>query len=141
MGPYGAPPPGYYGYGPYGPYAPMPMGPYGPVPCGMPPPGPYGPPMGPYGCPPPGPYGAPPFGAPSARDREPSGNIDEDIVKFVRLNRLETRVEEILRDCSPETAREVMGLSGGANTFELKGDVRNPTAVVMTRVKKARDRR
>ena len=30
-----------------------------------------------------------------------------------------------------------MGLSGGTNTFELSGDVRDPTAVVLARVRKA----
>ena len=32
---------------------------------------------------------------------------------------------------------EVMGLSGGTNTFELSGDVRDPTAVVLARIRKA----
>ena len=32
---------------------------------------------------------------------------------------------------------QVMGLSGGTNTFELSGDVRDPTAVVMARIRKA----
>ena len=32
---------------------------------------------------------------------------------------------------------QVMGLSGGTNTFELSGDVRDPTAVVLARVRKA----
>ena len=30
-----------------------------------------------------------------------------------------------------------MGLSGGTNTFELSGDVRDPTAVVLARIRKA----
>ena len=32
---------------------------------------------------------------------------------------------------------QVMGLSGGNNTFELSGDVRDPTAVVLARIRKA----
>ena len=30
-----------------------------------------------------------------------------------------------------------MGLSGGTNTFNLSGDIRDPTAVVLARVRKA----
>lgn len=62
-----------------------------------------------------------------------------DIKRFVEVNRLEPRCEQIIRDLSPRTARRVMGLSGGTNTFELKGDVRNPTAVVIARVRRARE--
>jgi hypothetical protein len=37
----------------------------------------------------------------------------------------------------PHGFLEVMGLSGGTNTFELSGDVRDPTAVVLARIRKA----
>jgi hypothetical protein len=71
---------------------------------------------------------------------DPSGgSVSEDIDRFCRINKLESRCDQILREVSPRTARRVMGLDGGSNTFELRGDVRNPTAVVIARVKKARN--
>merc|ERR1719221_1180356 len=130
--PYGAPP------GPYG--APSPYGA---------PPGPYGAPPGPYGMPPAGPYGAPapygaPYGMPPMQSPPPGGaggpdNVLADIDRFVKINRLEPRCDQILRELSPSMARRVMGLDGGPNTFELRGDVRNPTGVVIGRVRKARE--
>jgi len=68
-----------------------------------------------------------------------AGDIPADIERFCRVNRLEMRCEKILRDLSPDLACRVMGLSGGTNTFELSGDVRDPTAVVLARIRKARD--
>lgn len=111
---------------------------------------------GQYGMPP-GPHGAPTreqrpehSSPPRDRDRDQENNngnyddeksegVTEDIERFVRINRLESRCDQILRELSPGTARKVMGLDGGANTFELRGDVRNPTAVVIARVRKVRD--
>jgi len=70
-----------------------------------------------------------------------TGNLDEDIDTFCRINRLEKRCHEILHEIEPRMARKVMGLEGGSNTFELKGDVRNPTAVVIARAQKAKQGR
>lgn len=69
----------------------------------------------------------------------PPEGVAADIERFVRINRLEQRCDQILRELSPKSARRVMGLDGGANTFELRGDVRNPTAVVIARVRKVRE--
>lgn len=87
--------------------------------------------------PPPGPFG--PYGFDGRGP--PRDDVVADIERFCDTNRLEARCETVLRELSPATARKVMGLGGGANTFELRGDVRNPTAVVLARVKKARDER
>lgn len=66
-------------------------------------------------------------------------DIPAEVDRFVRINKLEGRCEKILRELSPALARRVMGLSGGSNTFELSGDVRDPTAVVLARIRKARE--
>lgn len=109
-------------------------------------------PPGQYGAPPPRDQRADQSSPPRDRDRsrgrennngnyddEKSEGVTEDIERFVRINRLESRCDQILRELSPGTARKVMGLDGGSNTFELRGDVRNPTAVVIARVRKVRD--
>ncbi|CAL1145868.1 unnamed protein product [Cladocopium goreaui] len=64
-------------------------------------------------------------------------NVTSEIDRFVRVNKLEERCEKILRDLDAPLAFKVMGLSGGTNTFELSGDVRDPTAVVLARIRKA----
>jgi len=93
-------------------------------------------------------YSPPPDRRPRGRGRRPRGRREDgggsrdlasDIDRFVRVNKLEDRCEKILRDLEPRMAKQVMGLSGGNNTFELSGDVRDPTAVVLARVRKARD--
>jgi len=66
-------------------------------------------------------------------------DIPAEIGKFVRVNRLDERCEKVLRELENATARKVMGLAGGAHSFELSGDIRDPTAVVMARVRKARE--
>ncbi|CAJ1424187.1 unnamed protein product, partial [Effrenium voratum] len=71
------------------------------------------------------------------RRREEKLNVDAEIDRFVRVNKLEERCEKILRDLDSALALKVMGLSGGTNTFELSGDVRDPTAVVLARIRKA----
>jgi len=70
-------------------------------------------------------------------------NIDlpVEIDRFCKVNKLESRCEKILRDLSPPLALHVMGFSGGSNMFELSGDVRNPTACVLARIRKAREDR
>merc|ERR1712085_165272 len=60
-----------------------------------------------------------------------------EINRFVEINSLEECCNEKLREIAPGDARTVMGLEGeGPNTFELGGDIRNPTAVVMARISK-----
>lgn len=84
-------------------------------------------------------------GGPGAKPRGGGGpapdriDIPAEVDRFVRVNKLEGRCEKILRELSPALARRVMGLSGGSNTFELSGDVRDPTAVVLARIRKARE--
>jgi len=68
-------------------------------------------------------------------------DIPVEIDRFCKVNKLESRCEKILRDLSPPLARHVMGFGGGSNTFELSGDVRDPTAVVLARIRKAREDR
>jgi len=63
-----------------------------------------------------------------------------EVERFVRVNKLEGKAEKVMFDLEPWLARRVMGLAGGNNnTFELSGDVRDPTAVVLARVRKERD--
>lgn len=80
--------------------------------------------------------------------------MSDPIAQF-EVNKLEERCEKILRDLDSALALkvrngicmaacfaliflfQVMGLSGGTNTFELSGDVRDPTAVVLARIRKA----
>ena len=50
-------------------------------------------------------------------------------------NPTEVDLREASASCG--TSHKVMGLSGGNNTFELSGDVRDPTAVVLARIRKA----
>eukprot|EP00913_Durusdinium_trenchii_P027292 g25604.t1 len=65
-------------------------------------------------------------------------DVDAEIDRFVKVNKLEERCEKILRDLESSVALKVMGLSpGSSHTFELSGDVRDPTAVVLARVRKA----
>jgi len=68
-------------------------------------------------------------------------DLPAEIDRFCKVNKLESRCEKILRELSPPLARHVMGVGGGSNTFELSGDVRNPTAVVLARIRKAREDR
>jgi len=43
-------------------------------------------------------------------------------------------------EANPGLLREqVMGLAGGNNSFELSGDIRDPIAVVMARIRRARE--
>jgi len=70
-------------------------------------------------------------------DKDSKLNVGAEIDRFVRVNKLEDRCEKILRDLDAPLAFKVMGLSGGTNTFELSGDVRDPTAVVLARIRKA----
>lgn len=71
------------------------------------------------------------------RNREDKLDVDGEIDRFVKVNKLEERCEKILRDLDSSLACKVMGLSDGNNTFELSGDVRDPTAVVLARIRKA----
>jgi len=77
---------------------------------------------------------------PYRRDREESKlDTPAEVDRFVRINKLDARCEKILRELELPLARRVMGLAGGSNTFELSGDIRDPTAVVLARIRKARE--
>eukprot|EP00930_Biecheleria_cincta_P073892 TRINITY_DN61154_c0_g1_i1.p1 TRINITY_DN61154_c0_g1~~TRINITY_DN61154_c0_g1_i1.p1 ORF type:complete len:452 (+),score=89.56 TRINITY_DN61154_c0_g1_i1:70-1356(+) len=67
------------------------------------------------------------------------GDVDVALDRFIRVNRLEGRCEKDLRALSAKTAWQVMGCMPGAvgHTFELSGDIRDPVAVVMGRIRKA----
>lgn len=67
------------------------------------------------------------------------GDVSADIARFCQVNRLQPRCEKTLSELPPDMALRVMGLSSGSNTFELSGDVRDPNAVVLARIRKARD--
>jgi len=59
-----------------------------------------------------------------------------DVEKFITLNALAARTQSALRELGREDAMCVMGTDGGQNGFELKDRVRDPDAVVMSRIKK-----
>eukprot|EP00746_Dinoflagellata_sp_MGD_P084947 gnl/MRDRNA2_/MRDRNA2_33670_c0_seq1.p1 gnl/MRDRNA2_/MRDRNA2_33670_c0~~gnl/MRDRNA2_/MRDRNA2_33670_c0_seq1.p1 ORF type:complete len:760 (+),score=135.22 gnl/MRDRNA2_/MRDRNA2_33670_c0_seq1:61-2280(+) len=66
--------------------------------------------------------------------------VEEDLVEFSRSNGLERRTEDALRQLSDKDLMFVMGTDGGENCFKLKGQVNNPDAVVMSRVKRLKER-
>jgi len=57
---------------------------------------------------------------------------------FVRVNRLNDRGEKIMRELSAATARIVMGTNGKGHAFEMSDSVRDPTAVLMARIRNLR---
>lgn len=67
------------------------------------------------------------------------GDVDVALDRFIRVNRLQGRCEKDLRALSEKTAWQVMGCAGPGvgHTFELSGDIRDPTAVVLGRIRKA----
>jgi len=65
-------------------------------------------------------------------------NILALIDRFVRVNRLNERGEKIMRELSPATARIVMGTDGKGHAFEMSDSVRDPTAVLMARIRNLR---
>lgn len=83
---------------------------------------------------------APRGGAGVRRTKEDfGGDVDAALDRFIRVNRLEGRCDKDLRACSEKTAWQVMGCSGPGHTFELSGDIRDPVAVVLGRIRKAQD--
>jgi len=69
-----------------------------------------------------------------------SGDWRRDLKDFIRKNRLDERTQAALRGLDKNTAKEVMGIDGGTNSFILEG-VRNPDAVVMSRIRRCGERR
>ena len=67
------------------------------------------------------------------------GDVSADIARFCQVNRLQPRWEKTLSERPPHMALRVMGLRIGSSTFELSGDVHDPNAVVLARIRKARD--
>jgi len=60
-----------------------------------------------------------------------TGSVDD----FIRANGLAPRTATALRAASSKEQKKVMGLNGGKNGFVLLGRVRDPDAVVMSRLK------
>jgi len=61
---------------------------------------------------------------------------EDTLDEFCSINDLSDRVVEALQVVSVEEQREVMGLAGGRNNFHLSGTVRDPNAVVMSRLRR-----
>lgn len=66
------------------------------------------------------------------------GNHQEDIEKFIHENGLDDRTVDAMMSLSEPDQKSVMGTDGGENTFGLTGKVKNPDAVVMSRIRKLR---
>lgn len=64
-----------------------------------------------------------------------SGDWRRDLKEFIRKNRLDERTQAALRGLDKPVAKQVMGIDGGTNSFILEG-VRNPDAVVMSRIRR-----
>ena len=67
-------------------------------------------------------------------DRRSKGDWKDDMAEFIRKNDLDKRTEDALWQLNKTIALTVMGMDGGRNTFLLEG-VRNPDAVVMSRIR------
>eukprot|EP00931_Biecheleriopsis_adriatica_P023280 TRINITY_DN1473_c0_g1_i2.p1 TRINITY_DN1473_c0_g1~~TRINITY_DN1473_c0_g1_i2.p1 ORF type:complete len:162 (-),score=17.64 TRINITY_DN1473_c0_g1_i2:101-514(-) len=74
----------------------------------------------------------------SRRDRS-KGSLRKDIEEFVRKNKLDKRTHDALTALDKSSAKFVMGMDGGRYTFILDENVRNPDAVVMSRIRGSRD--
>eukprot|EP00931_Biecheleriopsis_adriatica_P023279 TRINITY_DN1473_c0_g1_i1.p2 TRINITY_DN1473_c0_g1~~TRINITY_DN1473_c0_g1_i1.p2 ORF type:complete len:146 (-),score=5.85 TRINITY_DN1473_c0_g1_i1:89-526(-) len=72
-----------------------------------------------------------------SRGRRGSGDWREDIEEFIRKNDLDKRTQDALATLDKSSALFVMGMDGGRNTFVLEG-VRNPDAVVMSRIRNSK---
>lgn len=68
----------------------------------------------------------------AGQKRDPPNTVDE----FVHKNGLLRRTEMALKELGSREQRHVMGLDGGRNGFILIGRVRDPDAVVMSRIKR-----
>lgn len=65
-----------------------------------------------------------------------SGDHRTDLDGFISKNQLEARVAHALRTMSEADQRRVMGTDGGENSYLLIDRVKNPNAVVMSRIRK-----
>ncbi|CAE8584929.1 unnamed protein product [Polarella glacialis] len=64
------------------------------------------------------------------------GDWKDNMDEFIRKNNLDSRTEDALASLDKKTCMCIMGMDGGRNTFLLEG-VRNPDAVVMSRIRNA----
>lgn len=71
-----------------------------------------------------------------SRGRKLDKSPHEELEEFITKNELSDRVVVNLKKLSKREQRNVMGLDGGRNSFVLIGAVRNPSAVVMSRMKR-----
>mmetsp|Transcript_83824 Transcript_83824/g.237490 ORF Transcript_83824/g.237490 Transcript_83824/m.237490 type:complete len:159 (+) Transcript_83824:59-535(+) len=69
------------------------------------------------------------------------GDWQHDLKDFIRKNRLDERTQDALFQLAKRDACEVMGTDGGKNSFVLDENVRNPDAVIMSRVRRLGDNR
>lgn len=69
-----------------------------------------------------------------------SGDHRTDLDGFISKNQLEARVAHALRTMSESDQRRVMGTDGGENSYLLIDRVKNPNAVVMSRIRKLEKR-
>jgi len=75
-------------------------------------------------------------GALVARGLYGSGDHRRDIEDFCMKNQLEARVISALKSMPESKQRKVMGTDGGENSYLLIDRVKNPNAVVMSRIRK-----
>lgn len=64
---------------------------------------------------------------------------EEDLEDFCTKNNLSDRVVAALRAVGRREQQHIMGLDGGRNSFQLTGHVRDPNAVVLSRLKRLRE--
>jgi len=65
-----------------------------------------------------------------------TGDHRVDLDSFIDKNLLEARVAHALRTMTVQEQKKVMGTDGGENSFLLIDRVKNPNAVVMSRIRK-----
>mmetsp|Transcript_34029 Transcript_34029/g.97878 ORF Transcript_34029/g.97878 Transcript_34029/m.97878 type:complete len:168 (-) Transcript_34029:52-555(-) len=69
-----------------------------------------------------------------------TGDWQHDLKDFIRKNRVDERTQDALYQLSKRDAIEVMGTDGGKNSFILDENVRNPDAVIMSRIRRLGDK-
>mmetsp|Transcript_1664 Transcript_1664/g.3861 ORF Transcript_1664/g.3861 Transcript_1664/m.3861 type:complete len:92 (+) Transcript_1664:1002-1277(+) len=65
-----------------------------------------------------------------------TGDHRLDLDGFISKNMLEARVAHALRSMTESDQKKVMGTDGGENSYLLVDRVKNPNAVVMSRIRK-----
>merc|ERR1712072_1550084 len=65
-----------------------------------------------------------------------SGDHQADVEQFIFDNKLDDRTVDALMTLGEPQQKAVMGTDGGMNAFMLDGKVNNPSAVVMSRIRK-----